>query len=169
MVTIAVVVTTFRPWAQYRQYTSMKILEPTPIPILMPALLSITPILLRPIPGIDRHLVPIFPFSPIVVAVPVIVINSLKAYSQRNKLCTALHFPKEKDLGVMITMTMWGPRENFMLMTIVSHIINCHLALSLLTDDHQTDSTPTSVWVLIIAERVHMTDVANRSAKVIGN
>jgi hypothetical protein len=69
----------------------------------------------------------------------------------------------------MITMTMWGPRENFMSMTIASHITNCHLGLSLLTDDHQTDSTPTSVWVPIIAGRVHMTGVANRSAKVIGS
>ena len=163
---IAVAATTFRPWGQYRQYTSMKILGPTHIPILMPALLSITPIHLRLIPEIDLHLVPTFPFSPIVVAVPAIVINFLKAYSQRNKLCTALHLPKEKDLDVM---TMWGPRENFMPMTIASHITNCHLGLRLLTGDHQTDSTHTSVWVPIIAGRAPMTGVANRSAKVIGN
>ena len=165
---IAVAATIFRPWARCHQYISMKILGLTPIPILMPVLLSTTPILHHLIPGIDLHLVPIFPFSPIAVVVPVIVISFLKVYRQRNKLCTALHSPKEKDLDVMITMTMWGPRENFMLMTIVSNITNCHLALSLLTDDHQTDSTPTSVWVHIIG-RVHMTGVANRSAKVNGN
>ena len=135
----------------------------------MPVPLSTTPILLRLIPGIDLRLVPIFPFSPIAVVVPAIVISFLKVYRQRNKLCTALHSPREKDLDVMITMTMWGPRENFMLMITASHIINCHLGLSLLTDDHQTDSTPTSVWVPIVAGRVHMTGVANRSAKVIGN
>lgn len=166
---ITVVATTFRPWARCRQYTSMKILGPTHILILMPALLFITPILLRLIPEIDLHLVPIFLFSPIVVVVPVIVINSLKTYSQRNKLCTALHFPREKDLDVMITMTMWGPRENFMPMTIASHITKCLLGLRLLTGDHQNDSTLTSVWVPIIAGKVPMTGVANRSAKVIGN
>jgi hypothetical protein len=166
---ITVAATTFKPWAQYRQFTSMRILGPTRIPILMPVLLFITLILLRLIHGIDLHLVPIFPISPIVVAVPVIVTNSPKAYRQGNKLCTALHTPKEKDRDVMITMSMWGPRENIMPMTIASHITNCHLELSLLTDGLQTDFTPTSVWVLIIAGRVRMTGVANRSAKVIGN
>ena len=166
---ITVAATTFRPWVLCRQYTNMKILEPTRMPILILALLSITPILLRLIPGIDLHLVPIFPFSPIVVVVPVIVINSLKAYNQRNNLCTALHFLKEKDLDVMTIMIMWGPRENFMPMIIASHITNCHLGLRLLMGDHQTDSTPTSVWVPIITGRVHMTGVANRSVKVIGN
>jgi hypothetical protein len=38
-----------------------------------------------------------------------------------------------------------------------------------LTGDHQTGSTPTNVWVPIITGRFHMTGVANRSAKVIGN
>lgn len=165
---IVVAATTFQLWARCHQYTSMKILEPSRIPIPMPALLSITPILLRPIPEIVLHLVPKSPFSPIVVAV-VIVIITLKAYSQRNKLCTALHFPKEKDLDVMTTMTMWDPRENFMPMIIASHITICHLGLRLLTGNHQTGSTPTNVWVPIITGRFHMTGVANRSAKVIGS
>jgi hypothetical protein len=132
----------------------------------MPALLSI---LLHLIPEIDLHLVLIFLLSPIVVAVPVIVINSLKAYRQRNKLCIALNFLKEKDLDVMITMSMWGPRENLMPMIIASRITNCRLGFSLLTGG-RSDSTSTSVWVLfIITERVPTTGVGNQNAKVIGS
>jgi hypothetical protein len=52
-------------------------------------------------------------------------------------------------------------------MSIAIHITNCHLGLSLLMPEYQTDSTPTSVWVPIIAGRVHMTGIANRSTKVI--
>lgn len=144
----------------------MKILGATRTPILMSALLFI---LLRLIPEIDLHLVLIFPLSPTVVAVPVIVINSLKVYLQRNRLYTAPHFLKEKDPDVMIIMTMWGPRENLMSMTTASRITNCRLGLSLLKGD-RTDSMPTSVLVLpIVTEKVPTTDVANRSVKVIGN